>query len=154
MITTISPNITLRLAKSQLAPTAVPAMLLLAVSSPSLASQFPKPNLIRGRTVVGHPYFNGGISFDEQPIIEGAAHFYNNLKIVFAPRRHPDDSGFCGYRRQQRPPRRENLVGYTAVLFACNWQVHNLGAVQAHDRARDKRICPRREAPGMFQRGD
>jgi hypothetical protein len=45
--------------------------------------EFPEANVIRGKTTGGHPYLNGGISFDERRAIERAAHLYN-LKIVFA----------------------------------------------------------------------
>jgi hypothetical protein len=51
----------------------------------ALTPDFPGANLIRGRTPAGYPYLNGGISFDEQRIIEHAAQLYN-LKIVFARR--------------------------------------------------------------------
>jgi hypothetical protein len=47
---------------------------------------FPEINLIRGRTMAGHPYLNGGISSDEQRVMERAADPYN-LKLVFASRR-------------------------------------------------------------------
>ena len=64
----ISPNITLRLAKSQLDSTAVPPILRLAASASRLAA-------------VEHHYFSGGISFDKQPIIRSPANFYNLKNI-------------------------------------------------------------------------
>lgn len=58
----ISPNITPRLAKSQLDSTAVPPILRLAASASRLAA-------------VEHHYFSDGISFDKQPIIQGPRRF-------------------------------------------------------------------------------
>jgi hypothetical protein len=66
----ISPKITLRLAKSRLDSTAVPLIVPLAVFRSGLAS-------------VGHHSFSDGISFDKQPIIRCPADFYS-LKIFRA----------------------------------------------------------------------
>lgn len=53
----------------------------------ALTRDFPEAGLIRGRTAAGYPYLNGGISFDEQRVIERVAHLYHyNLKLVFARR--------------------------------------------------------------------
>ena len=60
----ISPNITLRLGKSQLDSTPVPPILRLVASASRLAA-------------VEHHYFSGGISFDKQPIVRVTADFYN-----------------------------------------------------------------------------
>lgn len=58
---------------------------ILASSAESHTPPFPEINLIRGRTAAGHPYLNGGISFDEQRVMEHAADSYN-LKLVFTSR--------------------------------------------------------------------
>jgi hypothetical protein len=55
------------------------------VSAESHTRPFPEINLIRGKTLAGHPYLNGGISFDEQRVMERAAAPYN-LKLIFATR--------------------------------------------------------------------
>ena len=60
----ISPNITPRLAKSQLDSTAVAPILRLAASASRLAA-------------VEHHYFSDGISFDKQAIVRVPADFYN-----------------------------------------------------------------------------
>ena len=64
---------------------AVLSVLFLPGFGAALTRDFPEAGLIRGRTAAGYPYLNGGISFDEQRIIERAARLYN-LKIVFARR--------------------------------------------------------------------
>lgn len=58
----ISPNVTLRLAKSQVAPTVFPTIVLLGASAVRLARQCPGANLIRGTTAVGHLYRYDGTS--------------------------------------------------------------------------------------------
>ena len=80
MIRTMSAIITFRLALA-----AIFTLLVFPASVSALTRQFPEANLIRGRTAAGYPYLNGGISFDEQRVIERAGHLYN-LKIVFARR--------------------------------------------------------------------
>jgi len=65
------------------------AILLAAVLSLSAEARTPpfsEISLIRGRTIAGHPYLNGGINSDEQRIMERAGESYN-LKLVFASRR-------------------------------------------------------------------
>jgi hypothetical protein len=64
---------------------AVLITILLPGSGAATTPPFPEGNLIRGRTAAGYPYLNGGVSFDEQRLIERAAHLYN-LKLVFARR--------------------------------------------------------------------
>jgi hypothetical protein len=87
----ISPNITLRLGKSQLDSTPVPPILRLVASASRLAA-------------VEHHYFSSGISFDKQPIIRGPADFYN-LKIFralgVARRQRTDFNLMLRHRRNQ-----------------------------------------------------
>ena len=61
------------------------ALLSLAIPCSGLSHtpSFPEANVIRRRTTAGYPYLNGGISFDEQRVMERAAHPFN-LRIVFA----------------------------------------------------------------------
>jgi|GEM_PF-1729498 hypothetical protein len=85
MIRKISRIIISRLCKK---PPGIAAILLnaiLASSAESHTPQFPEVNLIRNRTAAGHPYLNGGISFDEQRVMERATDPYN-LKLVFTTR--------------------------------------------------------------------
>jgi hypothetical protein len=56
---------------------------ILSCSAQADTPSFPEANVIRGRTAGGHPYLNGGRTFDEQCAIERASRLYN-LKIVFA----------------------------------------------------------------------
>lgn len=58
---------------------------VLSFPAESRVPRFPQAAMIRGKTAAGHPYLSGGISFDEQRAIEGAAQAYN-LKLVFASR--------------------------------------------------------------------
>ena len=51
-------------------------------SAVSHTPPFPEANVIRSRTAAGHLYLNGGISFDEQRVMERAANPFN-LRIVF-----------------------------------------------------------------------
>lgn len=57
--------------------------LVIPCSAASHTPSFPEANVIRSRTAAGHPYLNGGVSFDEQRVMERAAHPFN-LRIVFA----------------------------------------------------------------------
>lgn len=62
---------------------AILSIAILTSSAESHTPPFPELNLIRGRTAAGHPYLNGGISSDEQRVMERAGDPYN-LKLVFA----------------------------------------------------------------------
>jgi len=84
-MTTTEVSIWFRRRQAQAGLAIVLSALLLCGSAAALTPEFPEANLIRGRTAAGYPYLNGGISFDEQRLIEGIAHLYN-LKIVFARR--------------------------------------------------------------------
>lgn len=63
--------------------------LLIAVALPAIGSSltlpFPEIGILKGKTASGHPYMVGGISSDEQRVMERAARPYN-LKLVFARR--------------------------------------------------------------------
>ena len=71
----ISPNITLRLAKSQLAARVVPRILRFAASVFGFTLQFAKTDLIRAEPQSDITIFIAGIRFDKQAVIEGARVF-------------------------------------------------------------------------------
>jgi len=60
----------------------VTVTILLGLGS-SLTVQLPEIHIVKGRTAAGHPYMNGGFSYDEQRAMEQAAQPFN-LKLLFA----------------------------------------------------------------------
>jgi hypothetical protein len=70
-------------------PLTLGLILLILIASPAAESRtprFPEINLVRGRTAAGHPYLSGGVSFEEQRLMEHAATPYN-LRLIFVSRR-------------------------------------------------------------------
>lgn len=59
------------------------ALLPGAVSA--LTPGFPEAAVVKGKTPAGHPYMNGGVSLDEQRIMESVVRPYN-LKLIFTRR--------------------------------------------------------------------
>jgi len=85
MIQTMLRIISSRPGKLRSRFTAILLSLTIPYSAASHTPPFPEANVIRSRTTAGYPYLNGGISFDEQRVMERADAPYN-LKLVFASR--------------------------------------------------------------------
>jgi hypothetical protein len=83
MIIKISAIIISRAVTKRIRLAAILSTAILTSSAESHTPRFPEINLIRGTTAAGHPYLNGGISFDEQRAMARAGEPYN-LKLVFA----------------------------------------------------------------------
>ena len=63
--------------------TAVFIVLISFGSSDARTPRYPEISVVRGKTLAGYPYINGGVSFDERQAMERAAKIYN-LKLVFS----------------------------------------------------------------------